>query len=68
MDLKKWTEKYNLSVADFAKAAGWSNIKSWRIIEGKTSPRLDDVVTIGQITNGQVTPEDMLAKIVSEKY
>lgn len=67
MDLKRWIDKNGHTYASFAAAAGWSNIKSWRIIEGITSPRLEDVVTIGKITKGEVSPNDILARIVAER-
>ncbi len=68
MDLGRWIEKNGLSVADFAKKAKWSHIKAWRIIEGITSPRLEDVVTIGNITKGKVAPDDILAKVIANRY
>lgn len=67
MDFGKWIEKNKYTYAKFAEEAGWSKIKAWRIIEGVTSPRLEDVVTIGEITKGKVTPDDLLARIVAEK-
>jgi len=67
MFLDVWMRKNKTKVNDLAHLVGWSYLKAYRIANGITEPSLADVIDIGKITEGKVTPDDLLAKIVAKK-
>jgi len=67
MFLDVWMRKNKTKVNDLAHLAGWSYLKAYRVANGLTEPSLKDVIDIGYITEGQVTPDDLLAKLVKIK-
>lgn len=58
MKLREYLDKHSLTARQFGTKVGWNDSKISRILNGVTSPSLDDMEAVAEVTDSEVDLND----------